>query len=63
VSESLQLYDVEDVCEILGLSRVAVYRLFRAGELGHVKVGRLTRVTHAQLSAFIGRLEEKAAAR
>lgn len=60
MSESLQLYDVEHVSEILGLSRVAIYRLFKSGELAHVKVGRLTRVTHAQLSAFIARLEEKA---
>lgn len=61
MSESLQLYDIEHVCEIIGLSRVQVYRLLKSGQLGHVKVGRLTRVSHSQLRAFVERLEADAA--
>ncbi|HEY3783051.1 MAG TPA: helix-turn-helix domain-containing protein [Fimbriimonadaceae bacterium] len=46
-------YTVEEVCELISLSRAKVYRLMDLGELQSIVIGRCRRITVTQLTAFL----------
>ncbi len=51
-------YTVEEVAELVSLSRSQLYRLMDMEELATIRIGKSRRVTHAQLDAFLRRLEQ-----
>lgn len=52
----LKLYDVDETCAFLNCSRSLFFRLVREGHLPVVKIGgRLTRVRHLDLVAYLDR--------
>ena len=48
-----KLLSIEDIAEILGLEYKSVYRLVRSGELPAARIGRVYRVSKADLSAYL----------
>lgn len=48
-----KLLSIEDVAEILGLEYKSIYRLIRSGELPAARIGRVYRVSKADLAAFL----------
>jgi excisionase family DNA binding protein len=52
-------YTMEEAAALLSLSRATVYHLVDLRELDTVKIGKSRRVTHAQLVAYIRRLEQR----
>jgi excisionase family DNA binding protein len=55
----LQAYTVEQVAEMLNVSRDKVSALLRTGELRSIKIGNLRRITEQHLAEFIASLEER----
>lgn len=55
------LYTLDDVAQVLRISRAEVERAIARHVMASVKVGRLRRVTHAQLQAFVRDLERQSA--
>jgi excisionase family DNA binding protein len=55
------LLSVGDVCLALQCGRTFVYELLRKGELRPIKLGRLTRISPAELHAFLHAKEAAAA--
>lgn len=52
--ESLpELLTVDEVCAWLGIGRGLAYDMVRRGELPHVRLGRLVRVTRDGLAAHV----------
>ncbi len=51
--DSDQLLTVEQVCEILQMSRAAVYGMIRRGELPCVHMGRAVRLLSSDVRAFV----------
>jgi len=51
------LHSPEEAAMMLRTSRSGVYGLIRRGELKSVKVGKLRRITRAELEAYVARLE------
>ena len=54
------VYTIPEACEMLSLSRAAIYRLIDRREIATVKVGRSRRVTLRQLDEFVRRMEGQA---
>lgn len=52
-TEQRRAYKVEEVAELLGLSRNTVFRLLKAGDLKSIKVGGSRRITVEQLDAYL----------
>jgi len=52
---ALHLLTVDDVADLLGCGRTLVYELLGRGEIGHMKIGRLTRIHPAQVEHFVRR--------
>lgn len=50
-----RLFDVRQVAAILGVSTKTVGRMYRDGELPHVRLGRSVRFTEADVFAAIAR--------
>jgi excisionase family DNA binding protein len=50
------LYTAAEAAEQLGVSRSTVYELLASGELESICIGRLRRVPHDALVAYVGRL-------
>lgn len=49
-----KVYSIDEVAKILGVTRMTVQRLIKAGKLKHFKLGnRLVRVTQAMLDEYI----------
>lgn len=46
-------YSIDEVAQILGVSKPLVYRLNGTGELPFFKVGRLRRIRQADLESYI----------
>lgn len=46
-------YSLEDVARVLDVNYQLIYRLVRDGEMGSTKVGRVYRVSHADLQAYL----------
>jgi excisionase family DNA binding protein len=49
------LYTPEEAAEVLAVGRDTVYRYIHSGDLRRVKLGKLTRITAADLEAFCAR--------
>ncbi len=56
-----RLLTVDQVAEVLQISRWTVYRLIWANELHSVQIGRCRRVPREVLDAYLGRLIGEAA--
>ena len=54
----MQAYTVEQVAEILQVSRDKVYYLLRTRQLRSIKIGKLRRITNQHISEFIATLED-----
>jgi excisionase family DNA binding protein len=54
----MQAYTVEQVTEILHVSRDKVYYLLRTRQLRSIKIGKLRRITDQHISEFIASLED-----
>jgi excisionase family DNA binding protein len=54
----VQAYTVEQVAEILHVSRDKVYYLLRTRQLRSIKIGKLRRITNQHISDFIATLED-----
>ena len=50
-------YTVEEVSDLISISRAQLYRLIDIGELSTIKIGRSRRITLDQLQAFLRCLE------
>jgi excisionase family DNA binding protein len=55
----MQAYTVEQVAEILHVSRDKVYQLLRTRQLRSIKIGNSRRITNKHLAEFIASLEDK----
>ena len=51
-------YTVEEAAELLSMSRSQMFRLIDLMEISTIKIGKLRRVTHAQLDAFLRKMEQ-----
>jgi excisionase family DNA binding protein len=51
----IRVYTMEEVCEILSITKRTVYNYIKAGKLKAFKMGKYWRVTEENLRAFIGR--------
>lgn len=58
VAPEQRAFSVEEVAEMLGIGRTAVYRLIKSGELGSRKVGGSRRIFLSDLEEYLG--EERA---
>jgi excisionase family DNA binding protein len=52
-----KLWPVSEAAHQLGMHRVTLYRLMKAGEIRFVKVSNRTYVTDAELDRFVARAE------
>ncbi len=50
-----KLYSAKQAAEILGATRISVYRWIKTGKLKSVKVGGLVRIKEGDLNEFIGK--------
>ena len=57
VMPTVQAYTVEQVAEMLHISRDKVYYLLRTRQLRSIKIGKSRRITDAHLAAFVATLE------
>jgi excisionase family DNA binding protein len=55
----MQAYTVEQVAEILHVSRDKIYFLLRTGQLRSIKIGKLRRITSRHITEFIASLEQE----
>lgn len=55
------LYRVDEVCDLLSLSRSRVFELLRSGELRSVTQGRSRLIPNAALHEYVAELERQAA--
>lgn len=58
VAPEQRAFSVEEVAEMLGIGRTAVYRLIKTGDLGSQKVGGSRRIFLSDLEDYLG--EERA---
>lgn len=54
-TESLRLLTINDVAELLAISRDSVYRLVRAGKLPSLRVGARIRFRATEVDAYLER--------
>jgi excisionase family DNA binding protein len=57
-TEIAKLYKIDEVMEILSLSRSMINRLTADKSLGFVKIGKSLRFTNAQINDFVQTLEQ-----
>lgn len=55
------LYRPEDAARQLGVSRAQMFQMLASGAITSVKIGRLRRVPHTALVAYVERLEAEQA--
>ena len=48
-----KLIDINDVCELLGLSRSAVYKMVHTKRIPYVKIGRLVKFKPSKIRSLI----------
>jgi excisionase family DNA binding protein len=53
MAEAIKVYTLEEVMEILKVSRRTIYNYIKADQLKAIKVGREWRVTEKALAAFL----------
>ena len=61
MGKELEYMSLEDVAEMLGVTYQLIYRLVRAGELPAVRLGKLYRVSRADLDGYLERNKNAAA--
>ena len=49
----IKVYSIEEVCDILHLTKRTIYTYLKEGKLQAVKIGKYWRVSHENLQAFI----------
>jgi len=52
VINGMKVYEIEDLVELLGMSRVSIQRYLREGRIKGIKFGRKWHVTENNLKAF-----------
>ncbi len=52
-------FTVEEVSDLISISRAQLFRLIEQGELRSVTIGRSRRITLEQLRAFLRSLEQR----
>lgn len=50
---NIKLYSINEVCEILQLTRRTIYTYIKEGRLKAIKIGKFWRVTEENLQEFI----------
>lgn len=50
-----KLYTISDICNLLGVTKVTVYKYIKDGKLEAVKIGRDWKVTQSALNEFINK--------
>ena len=51
----MKFYSLEEVAEIFGVNYQLIYKLVRSGELPSVRIGKMFRVSEAQLKEYMDR--------
>ena len=51
----MKFYSLEEVAEIFGVNYQLIYKLVKTGELPSVRIGKMFRVSEAQLKAYMDR--------
>jgi len=54
-----KMLSIEDVADVLGLEYKTVYRLVKSGEIPAARIGRVFRMTRADLEAYLERQKLK----
>ena len=49
----MKFYSLEEVAEIFGVNYQLIYKLVKTGELPSVRIGKMFRVSEAQLKAYM----------
>ena len=49
----MKFYSLEEVAEIFGVNYQLIYKLVKSGELPSVRIGKMFRVSEAQLEAYM----------
>lgn len=57
MSEAPRVYTLDEVAEVLKVSRRTVNNLVREGRVRPIRIGRSPRVTERELLAYLGALE------
>jgi excisionase family DNA binding protein len=52
-----EFLSIEEVCQLVGISRRTVYRLFEQGDLNKIKVGRRTLIRRSALNGLLSNKE------
>jgi excisionase family DNA binding protein len=60
VPSNTRLLTADDVADILGVARITVMRLSRAGRLPHIKVGKVLRFRLESINQWIAAQEGRA---
>lgn len=58
--KNLTFYTVDQVCDLLKISRTTFYDFVQKGKLRPVKIGRMTRVSEQALETFVANMQEAA---
>lgn len=58
MAETMKVYTLEELVEILKVTRRTLYNYIKEGKLKAVKMGKYWRVTQRQLDAFLNEGEE-----
>ena len=61
MSKDTEYLSLEDVADMLGVTYQLIYRLVRAGELPAIRLGKLYRVSRADLDHYLERSKRVAA--
>lgn len=52
-NETLKVFTVEDLVQILGISKNSVYELLRSRKIHSVKIGRIYRIPRSALEDYL----------
>jgi putative resolvase len=55
MSDKIRFYTVKEVCEVLKIKPLTVYRWLKAGKLKAVKIGKSYRVEQSEFEKFISK--------
>jgi excisionase family DNA binding protein len=58
---NIVVYTVEEVAQVLKISRWKIFDLIRTNQLRSVKIGGLRRIPHAAIDDYIARLMDEVA--
>ncbi|MBR1703037.1 MAG: helix-turn-helix domain-containing protein [Lachnospiraceae bacterium] len=58
MNEKLELFTIDQICEILHLSRSTVYKMFRKGDLPGRKIGGKWQINISKLKEYISEVQD-----